>query len=185
MDALQTIDLYWEGPFSFKELLLNSTNVKRFAKPGVYLWVERMHNRLSYVGRSLSSLLTRHRQHNANQVGGLYNVPKEYRVFKQEKWVPNHKNQDVLKTLFSIKEFLELIQDAFRYRDDIEIYLCPLNQKKDFLKSLEYNLIYTLQPYDTKPGRLTAPEHKIAITHINAGWKTAVKEEYRNRINFR
>ena len=180
MEPIKIIELQWHGPFKFNELLSENDNEEQFSKPGVYLWVERKHNRLCYVGRSLSNILKRQKDHNTKLVGGLYTIPKEYRRSETRDWIPNqNENADIL---FDQDKFVDLITDAFSYRDDIDIYLCPVTESKEMLKALERNLLFDLQPYGTKPGRFSPPNPKIEIVHKNAGWKETVDKAYRCNI---
>jgi len=184
MSYSQKITLEWHGPFTFRTLLTDLSCLDQFSKPGVYLWVERKENRLYYVGRSLDNLVKRHREHNAKFVGGLYNIPPEYRSNGVE-WVPDLRRPEVLSTLFSVDKHIDLVKDAHAYRDNIDVYLSVKElSDKILIKSVERNLIYDLQPAGTEPGKHSLPTQRLNIAHRSAAWIEAVSGDLKQSIEY-
>lgn len=181
MTLSENLTLDWSGPHTFWEFVSNSHLRDQFDKRGVYLWIETSPSRvkqLSYVGRAISRSLSRRQlEHYANQIGGLYAIPKEFRESARE-WMPNWKNPDP-RILLDEGEFIKVVSDGFKYAKAVEIYLCPTTSEMD-IKAVERKLLFDLRPTRTKPGTKTEPKRKLFIQHRNPGW---LAPEIREHIN--
>lgn len=161
---LVRVELNWEGPFSFKELLLTKEYKEKFKCSGVYLWKTPDSNVVEYVGRASGnpSLWVRQFQHYICLIGGHYHIPAPF-TDTGNKWVCNHENSEALDTLFDEMKFNKVTAYGFRYAAAINIYLAKLSFDK--VNWVERNLLYDLQPSTTDWGKKTAPDHPIILIH--------------------
>jgi len=182
--------LTWHGPFTFRALLTDESLLTRFQLPGVYLWVDRKRTQLWYVGRSLTNLIKRHYTHNANLVGGQYNIPADYRAAKTE-WVPDWGRRDALGVSFSEEAFVALIKEAFVFRNNLDIFLSPQNRGVDstvqkslvvLLKALEKNLLYDLRPAGTRSPHSPPSPRLTIVHHGDTRWLESVDIQYRAKV---
>ncbi len=185
------LTLDWHGPHRFSEFVSNSRLRDQFNTPGVYLWIETSPSggkQLSYVGRAISRSLSRRQlEHYANQIGGLYTIPEEFRASERE-WMPNWEKPEA-SILLNQGEFIKVVHDGFQYANAVEIYLCPMPSemdiKADDIKAVERNLLFDLRPIRTKPGTKTEPKRKLFIQHRNPGWLAPeIREHIKNDLLF-
>ncbi|MEX2257288.1 MAG: hypothetical protein WD672_01140 [Woeseia sp.] len=170
-----TINLDWLGPFPLQDFFTVNELKRKFAVPGVYIWIEDTPTgeHLSYVGKASGSppLFIRQQQHYANMIGGLYTIPKCYRSADFD-WVPDWSKSDVAETLLDSDRFHQVVDDAFAYASHCAIYLAVLESAGQ-TKLIERQLLYDLQPTGTRWGKSTLPGVPLSITHHNAIWATA------------
>src|SRR5262245_53001658 len=113
----ETIELVWFGPFSFRDFIEQSEQVKHHNIPGVYLWLERGvgGERISYVGKAggTPNLIQRQQEHYANFIGGRYNIPGSF-LDGKEGWVPGQYPQNS-EIVLNYEQFVELVRAAFKF----------------------------------------------------------------------
>jgi hypothetical protein len=181
---LKSVNLIWEGPYTFKELLWSNKSdeyKKNFNCSGVYLWHLEGSDRPDYVGKSAGnpSLWLRQFHHYLFQIGGSYTIPAGFTVAKK-KWTCDHQDSNVMDTIFDENSFKEVISDGFRYATAIRICIAKLPRHQ--VKDAERNLLFNLKPYMTLWGTKTQPDISLAIRHdctrcrmLNAGSCTYFK----------
>lgn len=168
---MDEISLEWFGPYGFKKLLEEEALRKQFDCSGVYVWTDRVKGteRLYYVGKATGrpTLWRRQMQHYSMSIGGMYFIPEDFRVSRVS-WNPDPKLFEVRDVLLGEEKYLELVREAFRYTQTIEIHLCPIEAK--LVADVERNLLHELTPDGTSWGTKSQPLNRLSIRHINAKW---------------
>jgi len=169
----QSINLRWEGPFTV-EAILNQHIERarpRYHIPGVYLWTEPSqvgnNDYVSYVGKSEQDLWKRQFEHYLCEIGGQYIIPETFRRNKK-RWEMDYDCPEVRRVVFSYKEFIGLVEEAFDYVPFLRIYLCPIDAA--LTANVERNLIWDLQPRDNIRYKKSKPCKQLRLVHHNACW---------------
>jgi hypothetical protein len=164
---MREIELIWDGPFTFHDLLKNENNRKKYSCSGVYLWKEVSDGKtvIAYVGKASGSpdLYQRQFQHYVSQIGGHYVIPTAYRSKKEKDWSCDRNNPEVLDIIFDKEKFIEIVSDGFSYINHLEIFLAPVSS--NLVNIVERNLLFDLKPIRTKWGTKTEPSERIKIEH--------------------
>lgn len=189
MNGLHNISLNWEGPHKLSDFLLAQEELrKKYGSPGVYLWITRFPDsgdKIFYIGKATGSpnLFKRIQQHYAFIVGGLYNVPGEFRSCKEE-WIPDWAKSNTCNVLTDIEKMKALIGDCFRYVEACRVYLAKTNDM-DNVADIERNLLWDLRPCGTKWGTMTKPSVRLELLHSNASWLSEpIKNQIRETCSF-
>lgn len=158
------IELKWEGPFSFRDFLLNEDHKKKYQCSGVYLWEVAGEEVPQYIGKATGSpsLWLRQFHHYISLIGGLYTVPMQF-TNNGADWVCDYNNDEVLGILFNEQKFKEVISYGFRYAAAIQIYLGKLPASKASV--VERNLLYYLKPSTTNWGTQSEPKERVRLIH--------------------
>jgi len=182
------LSLYWNGPFTCRELLCSEENRKTFSAPGVYLWVDKQRDpsEISYVGKASGrpDLWTRLWDHYCSLIGGRYQLPGSA-CFDGRAWEMAPDHRDVVEKVFDKSQFKRLVDDAFGYVERLRIFLCKLDNAAP-LKMIERQLLFELKPTDTKWGTTTPPIAFLKQVHESAGWAAPkVRNRLGDRVKFR
>jgi len=184
---MRQIKLFWKGPYEFHQLINDDSIRKEYQVRGVYIWI--LHHKsdekkeLYYVGRASGkpNLWQRQWQHYKNYIGGIYDIPGEFR--KSGEYWSNDVNDKARNVILDKRKFLELVSEAFDFTKYLKIFLCPLKEEDpQHIKIVERNLLYDLQPTGTTGGKESEPSNRLKISHRNATWAT---EEIRRKLKER
>jgi hypothetical protein len=176
--------LRWHGGFGLHELLTSETHRDNFSTPGVYLWIDnsRLARGVCYVGRATGApdLWTRHWQHYTALIAGHYLVPAAARSDARD-WGMDYKSSSVAEILFDEEQYVQLVRDCFAYAKQFSVFLCPLHPS--LVKAIERQLLFDLQPFDTKWGTRSPPEVPVELKHETPNWMSEhIPEEVRSRV---
>jgi hypothetical protein len=172
---METIELNWEGPFTFESLLKPGCKSddpehprRKYNCAGVYIWEtgdeENGDREVHYVGKATGSpsLWLRQCDHYIYQIGGRYLIPAEFTSNSKE-WRCDFKDPEVIETLFDEIAFKKVVSDGFNYSKLIRIYFAKIDPGK--VGVVERNLLYDLRPPYTKPGTKSEPKDRVKILH--------------------
>ena len=175
MNEPRNLRIEWEGPFRIIDFLINQKYLKEnFRFPGVYIHTTMYPDgteKLTYVGKATGSpsLFIRQQQHYASLIGGLYQIPKEFRTSDID-WIPNWEKHEAEKILTNKDAFKVLIDECYNYAQARNVFLA-VNKWGYSVKEIERNLLYDLNPIGTNYGTKTRTNNPIDIIHVNALWK--------------
>lgn len=152
---MESITLYWQGPFP----LFNPNNGETVAllpefegKPGIYLWCSRFHNeyRVNYVGQS-KYLANRFREHIVKQLSGAYLILDSAILETQGRVEPIYKPDDDKWMVEYLKKFNNLSVEAYRNLILSVAFVAVVETTHiSMLKSIESAIINSLNHGDTK-----------------------------------
>lgn len=169
-DSTLAVELFWHGPFTMRELLVEPTLKIRFRTPGVYLWLDHSTDppSLSYVGRATGApdLWTRQWQHYTFLIAGHYEIPDRARPGKG-RWGMSY-DEVTAKTLFDVESYIQLVRECHAHAEHQRVYLCPLDTT--LVRAVERQLIYELQRGSASRGAATPPPRFLPLLHRNATW---------------
>lgn len=173
MNDVTELVMDWEGPYKLSEFLSDPYMKEKYHRPGVYLWIEEVPDgkrRLSYIGRASGrpTLWKRHLQHYAFMVGGLYNIPKEFRR-SDVAWIPDWTMEETAATPLSLEKFLNIVEEGFRFASACSSFLWPATPDAN-VRLIERNLLYDLKPTGTKVGTMSEPVTRLDIRHREPAW---------------
>ena len=141
--------------------------------PGVYLWLDhfRQPEKICNVGRATGSptLWSRQWAHYCALISGHYLLPEGAGPCGA-KWAMDYRSAAVAKVVFDEVKYVELVHLCFSYAQQIRIHLCPV--ERDFVKAVERQLLFELQPLDTTWGTKTRPRDALDLSHESAAWLT-------------
>jgi hypothetical protein len=168
-----SISIRWRGPVGLLDVVReNDPADKALGQCGVYLWTSGSGSKLRYVGRAWKcSIWTRLRAHLLKQIGGSYIVPPEYLPSGSAPtgWAIDWQNQTCRETLQNVERFIaEVVRPSFKMAEDSVIWYA--NVDINFVRVVERQLIYDLQPMDNDPRTMTIPKHWIDVRHESAAW---------------
>lgn len=85
--------------------------------------------------------------------------------------------------VLNLDKFQEVVRDAFEYTKRVRIYFC--RKEEPLVRSVERNLLWDLQPSDTKPGTMSEPSERLRIIHQNATWATdQIRRQIQDFVEF-
>ncbi|HOY73846.1 MAG TPA: hypothetical protein PL067_04855 [Bacteroidales bacterium] len=173
---MHEIHLTWNGPYTFKDIILGNTELQTNAI-GVYFHTEEIDGKtfISYAGKAMGApgLVKRQLQHYLHFIGGMYNIPSDYRGSQRE-WVPDNKhynkkeNREYFETIFDKDKFLTLVGEAFGYVQKLRIYLASEMFEKQDIPLIERKLLYAFQPLNTFWGTTSDACPDIVLKHEGA-----------------
>ena len=182
MNEELAVTLDWEGPLTCRDFIEQVPAVEKYkCTSGVYLCTEQQGATtvLTYVGKA-ADLWTRQVQHYMNQISGQAIIPKDF-CSDGQAWDALYKHDRFRAIVSDVERFRQLVTDAFRYVQHVRVFLCRRPAKE--VRVLERNLLYDLQPRDTKWGRETVPSVRIDIRHRNALWVSPEIREHAKKCN--
>lgn len=167
-DKITEITLNWSRAYNFIELVRADKELKdKYSKPapGVYIHTDHRTGNVSYVGKvsGRPSLWDRQFQHYKNYIGGLYLIPDIDSKSREYIWQASDK-QESIDIMCDENKFMSIIHKSFEYTRKVNINLCILSTHEE-AKAVERELIWALQPLDTKNGRMTPPNFTINLIH--------------------
>lgn len=162
---MRRVELSWLGPFTLKQIVSRENLPIEFQGQGVYVWINKRHDRIAYVGKASSvSLWKRQFDWYWSGISGQSLIPSG--TPGKPEWIPDRTK--VAETITDEDRYVDLVRKAFRYMPNYEVYVAGVKET-DVISRLEQLLLFSLQPDDTKfPG--AEPESEIAIDQIGAPW---------------
>lgn len=165
---MKKVLLEWEGPFTFKEMILDKKIKEKYATSGLYIWIyaDNKKSEILYVGKASGkpNLIERQIQHYMSYLGGLYYIPKEY-TNKNQDWIFDSKSEIVQKIITHLDRFCEIVKGGFNFVNDKKIMIYFCKQDSANIRKIERQLLYNLKPKLTKMGTKTKPKDEIEIIH--------------------
>ena len=166
------IELRWQGPLHFSDLIASKVDRNCYNFPGLYLWKTTEPDReIIYVGKSQGSVYQRLAQEYLLFVSGAFKIPAYFRE-TEEDWEYNLSSDRPLDELFEQDKFLALAKSGFDFANSLRIFVASVKEhEKSIINDAERLLIYKLQPERNVRGCGPLPDGFGLSVLSNAGFE--------------
>lgn len=162
---MHNVTLAWVGPFKLHQIVQRQNLSAEFDDHGVYVWLNNLQHRISYVGKADTTTLWK-RQYDWywSGISGQSMIPGD--MPKNYSWIPNR--YEIADIITDEDRYIELVRRAFRYMHNFDVYVAA-TQGKAVIKKIEQLLLFSLHPDDTKCPA-SEPECEFTLSHQKEPW---------------